>query len=153
MLHIIDGYNLLFFLEFKSKTLREARQFVIEYVKDVFHDKKGVCIVFDGKQEKGLGFSRVFSGKLEIIYTIDGMSADDYIIEWFQQKKVTSPVFVYTHDTGLKRQLSEYKAKVVDFEYLRPKKQLSSQLEKTRFLSDPRYENYLLESFTKKQSS
>jgi predicted RNA-binding protein with PIN domain len=153
MLHIIDGYNLLFFLEFKSKTLKEARDYVIDYVAEVFRDKKGVCIVFDGKQEKGLGFSRVFAGRIEIIYTIDGMSADDYIIEWFQQKKITSPVFVYTQDTGLKKQLLEYKAKVVDFEALRPKTELRPDLEKTRFLSDPRYEQYLLDSFTKKRSS
>lgn len=150
MLHIIDGYNLLFFLDFKAKTLKEARQLVIEYVKEVFSDKKGVCIVFDGKQEKGLGFSRIFSEKIEIIYTIDGMSADEFIIEWFQQTKLATSVYVYTHDLGLKRHLMEYKAKVVDFEYLKPKKNLHPSLEKNLALSDPRYEKYLLESFTKK---
>lgn len=150
MLHIIDGYNLLFFLEIKSKTLKDARDYVINYIKEVFRDKKGVCVVFDGKQEKGLGFSRIYSDKLEIIYTIDGMSADEYIIEWFQQKKASSKIFVYTHDLGLKRQLSEFSAHVVDFEQLKMKKPISSFLKKTEFLSDPRYEKYLLESFTKK---
>lgn len=150
MHHIIDGYNLLFYLDIKTKTLKDARDAVIEYVSSVFQDKKGVCIVFDGKQEKGLGFSRIFSGKIEIIYTIDGMSADEFIIEWFQQKKLTSSVFVYTHDGGLKRQLSEFKAKVVDFEQLKPKSGLRPDLEKTLSFSDPRYEKYLLESFTKK---
>lgn len=150
MLHIIDGYNLLFFLDFKAKSLKEARKLVVDYVGDVFFDRKGVCVVFDGKQEKGLGFSRVYSGKVEIIYTIDGMSADEYIIEWFQQNKLTTSVYVYTHDLGLKRHLMEYKAKVVDFEHLKPRKNLSPELEKNLALSDPRYEKYLLESFTKK---
>jgi predicted RNA-binding protein with PIN domain len=150
MFHIIDGYNLLFSLQFKSKTLREARQFVIDFVADILHDKKGVCVVFDGKQEKGLGFSRVFAGRVEVVYTIDGMSADEYIIEWFQQKKLTHPVYVYTQDTGLKKHLTEFKAKVVDFDILKPKRNLRPELEKTKFLSDPGYEKYLLESFTKK---
>jgi predicted RNA-binding protein with PIN domain len=150
MLHIIDGYNLLFYLEFKAKSLREARAFVIDYVADVFKDRKEVCIVFDGKQEKGLGFSRVYSGLIEVLYTMDGMSADEYIIEWFQERKLHSPVLVYTLDTGLKRQLAEYKAKVVDFDSLCPKNALPPALAKTQFLSNPRYEKYLLESFTKK---
>lgn len=152
MQHIVDGYNLLFFLDLKAKTLREARQLVIKYVQDVFEDKKGICIVFDGKQEKGLGFSRIYSGRTEIIYTIDGMSADEYIVEWFQQKKPTSSMFVYTQDLGLKRHLSEFKVKVLDFENLRPKKSMNPELEKQLSLSDPRYEKYLLESFTKKQT-
>jgi predicted RNA-binding protein with PIN domain len=150
MLHIIDGYNLLFFLEIKSKTLKEARDYCIEYVKHHFESKKGVCVVFDGKQEKGLGFSRIYSGPIEIIYTIDGMSADEFIIEWFQQRKVTSKVCVYTQDLGLKRHLSEFHAQVLGFDVFSEKKKLKPSLEKTRFLSDPGYEKYLLESFTKK---
>lgn len=153
MHHIIDGYNLLFFLEIKTKTLKNARDYVIEYLKEVFNGKKGVCVVFDGKQEKGLGFSRIYSDDLEVIYTIDGMSADDFIIEWFQQRKQSSKVFVYTHDEGLKRHLSEFHTKVLDFESLRAKKVLSRQLEKTKSLSDPRYEQYLLETFTKRNKS
>jgi predicted RNA-binding protein with PIN domain len=152
MLHIIDAYNLLFFLEFKAKTLKQARQCVIDYVCDVFKDKKGVCLVFDGKQEMGLGFSRIRYGLVEVIYTMDGMSADDFIIEWFDQRKLTSTVVVYTQDGGLKKRLSEYRAKVVDFDDLRPKAALSGSLKKSQFLSDPRYEQYLLDVFTKKET-
>ncbi len=150
MLHIIDGYNLLFNLDIKSKSLKEARQFVIDYVADIFKERPGVCIVFDGKQEKGLGFSRIKSGAIEIIYTMDGMSADEFIIEWFQQRKLSTTVCVYTLDNGLKRQLAECKAKVLDFETLKPRNNLNPTLEKTLYLSDPRYEKYLLDSFTKK---
>ena len=78
------------------------------------------------------------------------MSADEFIIEWFQQRKLSSPVFVYTLDVGLKKQLAEYKAKVSDFEVLIPKQSLHPELEKACQLSDPYYEKYLLESFTKK---
>lgn len=150
MLHIIDGYNLLFFLEVKTKTLREARDYVIQYVAHVFANKKGVCIVFDGKQEKGLGYSRIIQGSVEIIYTADGMSADDFIIEWFHDRRSTSLIHVYTHDKGLKSRLSDCPAKVHDFDELKKPKQMSTYISKTDELSDPRYEQYLLESFTKK---
>jgi len=151
MLHIIDGYNLLFFSDFKSKTLKEARELLIDYVSHVFKDKKHVWIVFDGKQEKGLGFSRIRKGDIEIIYTIDGMSADSYIIEWFQHTKKRGNVSVYTNDLGLKKQLSEFNAKVINLEMIEKevKNSLSHDEEKIQWV-DARYENYLLEIFNKK---
>ena len=150
MLHIIDGYNLLFYLDFRSKTLKEARELLIDYVAQAFKDKKNVWIVFDGKQEKGLGFSRIKKGSLEIIYTIDGMSADSYIVEWFQHSKKRGQVSVYTNDKGLKRHLTEFNAKLIDLDLI--EKEVKNKIDDEDKIQwvDTRYESYLLEIFNKK---
>lgn len=152
MLHIIDGYNLLFYLDFKAKSLKEARDLLIEYVAQTFQNQKNVWVIFDGKQEKGLGFSRIKKGRLEIIYTIDGMSADSYIIEWFQHVKKRGQVSVYTNDKGLKRHLLEYNAKLVDLGLIEKEiVQKTDEEDKIQWV-DARYESYLLEIFNKKSN-
>jgi len=150
MLTFVDGYNLLFALDFQASTLQQAREGVLAYIQDLFKGKKGVWVVFDGKQEQGLGYSRIKRGSLEVIYTIDGMSADAYILEWLQSHP-KERVTVYTNDRGLQRQLTEYQATSVSLDKLKQERpSMANETDTKGSLADPRYEKYLLETFTKK---
>ena len=90
---IIDGYNLLFAQKGEIPDLESARAGLIELLQK-YNSKKGnaVKIVFDVKANPFLYNSKTKTnkGKVEVIFSPSGTTADDYIIKLvggFENKK------------------------------------------------------------------
>lgn len=81
MHYFIDGYNLIFRLPFKKIPLQKKRDEVLSALNELIEDQGlDVCIVFDSAQRRE-GSIRGHFASLEVVYTDESQSADDYIYE------------------------------------------------------------------------
>lgn len=102
MHYIIDGYNLLFYLfgtsfnDFKSK-----RQSLIQSINaKIQFLSLDVSLVFDSHLSPGEG-SRSHFHHLEVLFTPEGMTADDFIIQYLRSSRNTSKEVLVTNDREL----------------------------------------------------
>jgi predicted RNA-binding protein with PIN domain len=112
----IDGYNVLFKMGEQKGALAEKRQALLIFINHFaasFKKNKNIIVVFDGRQEKGLGFSRVYFNQIEVIYTQDSETADQFFLDKVSREKDFGNLLIVTDDEKLKRQLREKKAKVL----------------------------------------
>lgn len=81
---IIDGYNLLFAQKGEIFDLETSRNGLITLL-EKYNSKKGgtIKIVFDVKTDLPIYDKKIkaMKGKIEVIFSRKGISADDYIIE------------------------------------------------------------------------
>ena len=102
MLYLLDGYNLLFALIDSQHPLAAQRQQIIRFLQKLFaHYKMDGLLVFDGRVRRGEESGRSYASPLEVIYTPEGQSADEYIIERIGSSKGASQMTVVTNDRGL----------------------------------------------------
>lgn len=89
MHYYIDGYNMIFRLMHAGDRLQTLREEMIyDLNKKVELIKIDVSIVFDAAFQEGLG-SRSHFNRLEVLYTDEGESADDFIIN--ELKRAPNP--------------------------------------------------------------
>jgi predicted RNA-binding protein with PIN domain len=78
MKYLIDGYNLMFRSLHAGKNLQEQREELIAHINSMVKlCEMEVTMVFDSKQPE---ITRSHFDSLEIIYTDENQSADDYLI-------------------------------------------------------------------------
>ena len=82
MRYLIDGYNLLFRIAKPNPTLEKKRDELIQELDQIISEfALKVSIVFDGANPAYLHTMRHHFNALEIIYTYEDMTADEYIIQ------------------------------------------------------------------------
>ena len=101
MHYIVDGYNLMFRILHAGGDLQTQREQVIRDLNEkirLLH--LDVTIVFDAKYQYGIG-SRAHFGALEICFTDEGETADDYIIDVLKAAKNPGQETIITSDNKL----------------------------------------------------
>lgn len=99
----IDGYNFLFQLShdwhFDLRTQREA---IIQAFSEKIEELKlSLTIVFDGAEMPRGDYTRGHWKNVEVVYTHEGLTADDYIIHQLEQVKHGKLYTVVTADREL----------------------------------------------------
>ena len=111
MLYIIDGYNFMFRILHAGDDLQSQRQQIIRDINDkiqLVHLE--VTIVFDAPYQCGEG-SRTHLNHLEICFTDEGESADDFIIQKLKHASHPKQITVVTSDNKLAWRARRYLAK------------------------------------------
>ncbi len=128
---VIDGYNLLFQMGIQALTLEQARKRIMEFLEAIAQKSHLTLLcVFDGKREKGLGFSRVYFGCMEVIYTADGISADEHIIDELKRAKHPGNFLVVTSDKQLAQEAKHCRSRILETsEFLQKYAKISSGTE------------------------
>ena len=115
MHYFVDGYNFLFFLYEEVDPLRKKREEIIQKLQETLALLNlNITIVFDSHHSKNNFFpSRATHAKLEIIYTVSNQTADQYILEALEYKKLRAQETVVTSDKFLSSQAVALGAQVM----------------------------------------
>lgn len=101
MHYFIDGYNLVFRLLSHQENLQSIRESIIQDLnKKAALLKLNFTIVFDATSQIGER-TRSHYNHLEIIYTAEGETADDYILEEIKNSRTPEQETVVTSDKKL----------------------------------------------------
>ncbi|MFI5344195.1 MAG: NYN domain-containing protein [Chlamydiales bacterium] len=112
MHYYIDGYNLLFRMTQFHQGLQAEREHLLEDLnRKISLLKLDVSIVFDAAFQAG-GRSRTHLDALEILYTSEGETADEYILDVLSQASHPRQEIVVTSDKILAAQVRHLSAKV-----------------------------------------
>lgn len=114
MHYLIDGYNLLFrtLRARASEDLRyERERLVIELGNKLKIAGIDAALIFDSHHQIGPR-ERFFSQGLDIHYTDEKQTADEYILEWLRLIKRPQDYIVVTSDRGLARRAAGKGARV-----------------------------------------
>lgn len=101
MHYFIDGYNLLFRLRPDIAELQDEREKIIHDL----NDKAGLLqldfsVVFDAPTQSGYG-SRTHFNHIEILYTQEGETADEFILDKIRNSKNPTLETIITSDKNL----------------------------------------------------
>jgi uncharacterized protein len=100
--YFIDGYNLLFRFFKKNSSLEKQRlDILIAFNEIAVTQNLNLTFVFDASLRKERESSRGHFGNLEIIYTADNESADEYILRAVNEMRDPSTEVVVTSDREL----------------------------------------------------
>ncbi|MDF2549941.1 MAG: hypothetical protein K0S07_1008 [Chlamydiales bacterium] len=140
-LFIVDGYNLLFRIYHIDRALQSARRHLLEnLVKQAQALALDISIVFDAAyQEEEM--ARGHFGRLEIIFTDSGESADDYILKMASQV-LPHQAIVVTSDKALAKKVRWQRVPVISVE--RFSAELTSRYHNAPSSKPPRPEKGLL---------
>lgn len=112
MHYYIDGYNLLFRMTQFDKGLQAERESLLQDLnRKISLLNLDVSIVFDAAFQTG-GRSRTHLDALEILYTGEGETADEYILDVLSQTHNPRREIVVTSDKILAAQVRHLSAKV-----------------------------------------
>lgn len=101
MHYIIDGYNLLFRIRYNGEDLHKERQSIIqEFTRIIGLLEIDATIVFDAAYQLG-DSTRSHIHNVEIVYTSEGESADDYIVQEIRTSPTPRQETVVTSDKTL----------------------------------------------------
>jgi uncharacterized protein len=110
MHYVIDGYNMFFRLKYDDDDLQHQRDIMLEDLyKKVAVTGLDVSIVFDAAFHLGER-SRSYLDELEILFTGEGETADDYILDALQSTFHPEQTIVVTSDRILARRARSYLA-------------------------------------------
>lgn len=101
-MYFVDGYNLLFTLTELNHPLSLQRQKLIQFLQKRFAALKlSGILVFDGRIRCDEESGRSYPSPLEVIYTREGQSADEFIEEQIRISKNPRQITVITNDRRL----------------------------------------------------
>ena len=101
MHYFIDGYNMLFHIRHAHDDLQSQRESIIyDLNKKISVANLDVSIVFDSAFQIG-GPTRSHFGKLEILFTAEGETADEFIVEEIKNSPHPNQETVVTSDKKL----------------------------------------------------
>ena len=101
MHYYIDGYNLLFRLLGSKGNLQNQRDLIIQQLNDkISLTHIDATVVFDAPFQAG-GYERFRFGELEILFTNQGETADEYILNELQHSSKPRQEIVVTSDKTL----------------------------------------------------
>ncbi len=116
MHYLVDGYNLLFRLVKAPRPLEKARErFLSTLDEEVDEAGMRVSIIFDSAEKKLAGVSRRHLEAVEVIFTSEGLSADEYILEKISASKNPKQKTVVTADRELIRKIKHLGATTMNF--------------------------------------
>lgn len=120
MHYLIDGYNFLFWQKdllpyWGGSCLRTDRQHLIEKLIDRSKHAPFSCrLIFDAHHTpEGLILLR--QTPLDILFTPEGMTADEFILECLWTPEAKKIYCVVTQDSGLRRKVIAEGVRVIDF--------------------------------------
>lgn len=155
--YLIDGYNFLFRIKNKGfSSLEKNRKDLLALLdENLFSLQLPVSIIFDGCDPVRAYAQRTHFNSLEVIYTSDQQSADEYLIEMLQQAKHPMHHTVITSDRELARACRLLGAKTLSVEaFLRlieeQQKKMQKPLSKPSLRFSPRELHRLLVIFEKR---
>jgi len=92
---IIDGYNLMYRLQMKADSLEKKREKLLALLNE-FLDVNGgsMTVAFDGSRNPSMHRGKETHGKIRVIYSANGETADDVIIELIKGRKGKAKEFV-----------------------------------------------------------
>jgi len=101
---IIDGYNVVFTDDALRRIAitdrRSARAQLIDRVKAYLTLRRiQTTIVFDGRGRM-VDHETIIPGRLQVVYSAEGQTADDFIIETVKASQVASAYLVVSSDAG-----------------------------------------------------
>lgn len=133
MHYFIDGYNLMFRMSVTNETLQSEREkFIADLYEKIQVVSLDVTIVFDAQYQEGMG-SRTHLDFLEICFTDEGETADDYIINELGSTPNPREEIIVTSDNNLAWRARRMHAKTepveefmrwLDHRYKKKKKEL-----------------------------
>ena len=104
MLYLIDGYN-LFFRSPPGPTFEQKREALIEKLIQISKDYSiQITVVFDGKIEDLPAPIPHWHKGISLVYTANGQSADDYILEEVHLARTPATITVVSSDEKLSKQ-------------------------------------------------
>lgn len=103
--YLIDGYNLLFRLLHKGEEVKKAREAMIHQLAlKVSFTQLKASLIFDSKYQKGeMSFKQ--EGVLHIVFTDEGETADDWILDAVKHHSEKGFLTVVTTDKRLASQV------------------------------------------------
>ncbi len=149
--YLVDAYNFLFLAMGKRGTLENRRQRLIDELNEaVSKHHLYVTLVFDGSEEHLRGHYDA----LEIVYTRQAQTADEYILNEVMHAKHPSQITVVSNDRELTGRSRQHRAKTLTISqfiaYLAKKKMKQKKRKISTFReSDPEMAR-LLAIFEKK---
>lgn len=100
---LIDGYNLLNKVEVKGDSLEEKREKFIFLISEFCGvNKTGVTIVFDGAGQESVHRGYEKRGKVKLVFSAKGETADDVIMETVDIKKNAKDLLIVTSDRKIR---------------------------------------------------
>ena len=120
---LIDGYNVLrnwpqFEREWEQNWEHAREHLIRMIVNYAAHEGHRVILVFDGRYTHQKRAVRQRRTGIEVIYTAQGQTADDYIQQWISRYSGTEHIEVITSDKELARRVRRYGADVLStFEF------------------------------------
>jgi len=158
VLYLIDGYNFLFKFFHSEKNIQTQRNLVIQILQEKasflnlnFH------LIFDAHHQEEIVAHKSNVGRLKVIYTPKGQTADDYILEKIFLSKTPSQITIITSDNSLAFQAKSMHAQtksIDDFiDFLQEKESQSAREEeknKEEFIDTKHNIQRLLKIFEEK---
>ncbi len=100
---IIDGYNLMNMVSIKGSSLEEKREKFISLISEFCSvNKTNVIIVFDGAGQESQHRGYEKRGKVKLVFSAKGETADDVIMETVGKKKNAKDFLVITSDRQIR---------------------------------------------------
>lgn len=116
MHYLVDGYNLLFRLVKSPRPLQKTRErFLKTLDEEVSEANLEVAIIFDSAEKKLAGVSRRHLEAIEVIFTSEGLSADEYILEKISSSTSPKQKTVVSADRDLLRKAKRLGATPMSF--------------------------------------
>ncbi|OGN64180.1 MAG: hypothetical protein A3E80_04365 [Chlamydiae bacterium RIFCSPHIGHO2_12_FULL_49_9] len=102
MYYYIDGYNLIFSLIDSKRSLQTVRETLVHFLQKKFTKcKLSGTLVFDGSFKAGEESGHSYPSPPVVVFTPEGTSADEYIVDRIEQAKNRKLITVITNDRGL----------------------------------------------------
>lgn len=114
MIYYLDGYNYLFTRGKKEDPLHTSREEVLDEFSERTKDLNFI-VVFDAHHNPH-EISRTYYKNLEVVYTSQEQTADEYILERVSLAKVPYNITVISNDKKLLNAATELKARIFSFE-------------------------------------
>lgn len=157
MKYVIDGYNLFFHIEDEANPLEKKRELFISALNNALSELHlHAILIFDSHQTHAAVFpTKKDLSALEIIFSPEGISADEYILERLRAEKKPQLQVIVTSDRELIRHAKHLgaKTKTIEsfFEMLsRRSAKKNSQEEKKMHKESSHHFDRLLDAFEKK---
>ncbi len=97
MRYLIDGYNLLFRITKPTPSLEKKRQQLISELNEIISEfNLKATLVFDGSHAAISHAMRHHFDAIELVYTYENLSADEYIIEEVNASRRPEQIVVIT---------------------------------------------------------
>ena len=144
MHYLIDGYNLLFRVVQGERTtsLQSLRKEIIESFNQLsLKQKLNLSLIFDAARCAPTELTRGHYDALEIVYTAENQTADEYMIECVSVSKNPAQITVVSSDLKLGKQIRHYGAKTMligDFlAFILRKNEKTTKIKSHRFKESP----------------
>lgn len=133
MHYVIDGYNFFFCIASQINPLKQTREQFIETLNaEISFHNFDITLVFDSTRENGAPFaSKKMLSSMEVVFSPQGLSADEYILEMLSCCTTPQNEVIITSDRELAKKARYLGAKTKTIEeflqYITKKKKHSEK--------------------------